>query len=60
MPGTCGICGEQCVERTNNDGGYKGACADCRNTDLGIDRHFDTCEDPDCLVCIDYLEEFGP
>jgi len=60
MPGSCGICDQQTVERTNPDGNYKGACAACQNADRERTRHVDNCEDDDCIVCASYRAEFGP
>jgi len=59
VPGTCGICDEQVVERTNPDGSYKGACADCRENHDRPPRHVEQCGDENCLVCNSHREEFG-
>jgi hypothetical protein len=59
VPGTCGICGERCVERENSDGSYKGACVDCINSFEHPGRHVDTCDKSDCVVCESYRDENG-
>ena len=58
MPGTCGICGDQCVERQTATG-YAGACAECRATYETPPSHVETCEKDECLVCDDYHREFS-
>jgi hypothetical protein len=60
MPGTCTLCGEKRVEREAAHGGpYVGACAVCRNEARTVPRHIDTCDREDCIVCRDYVAEFG-
>ena len=59
MPGSCGVCSGD-VERTNSDGSYKGACAECRGSNP-LDRtpHVQACDREACIVCEDYEAEFG-
>jgi len=60
MPGTCSLCGEQCVEREAAFGGtYTGACASCRQGYDSPPRHVETCERDACVVCADHAREFG-
>ena len=59
MPGTCSLCGEQCVERKQASGGYKDCCVECRGQDSGIPTHVETCSETDCIVCESWRQEFG-
>ena len=59
MPEACSECGRPC-RRKGDSNRYRELCLAC-NQEVADARtpHVESCDDPECVVCLSYREEFS-